>query len=165
MYLAALVLRAQLGLGSGKVAPLFWHFLCLAIRRLASRICSCWGGVPWCKGQACSMLMTLHCYHHHHLAQGLQQLLDTMQSFCVTNGLTISIPKTEVVVFGGGHQPCQWHVGPHRLKHSKAFIYLGMLFDEDGHIKQPIQHRLARGYASQGSIFSRYTGLGCANSV
>ena len=24
---------------------------------------------------------------------------------------------------------------------------------------------LARGYASQGSIFSRYTGLGCANSV
>ena len=39
-------------------------------------------------------------------AQGLQLLLDTMQSFCVTNGLTISIPKTEVVVFGGGHQQC-----------------------------------------------------------
>ena len=33
----------------------------------------------------------------------------------VTNGLTISIPKTEVVVFGGGHQQCQWHVGGHRL--------------------------------------------------
>ena len=44
-------------------------------------------------------------------AQGLQQLLDTMQSFCSTNGLTISIPKTEVVVFGGGHLQCQWHVG------------------------------------------------------
>ena len=28
-----------------------------------------------------------------------------------------------------------------------------------------IQHLLARGYASQGSIFSRYTGLGCANFV
>ena len=26
-------------------------------------------------------------------AQGLQQLLDSMQSFCVANGLTISIPK------------------------------------------------------------------------
>ena len=64
-------------------------------------------------------------------AQGLQQLLDTMQSFCVTNGLTISIPKTEVVVFGGGHQQCQWHVGGHRLKRSKSFIYLGMLFHED----------------------------------
>ena len=27
------------------------------------------------------------------------------------------------------------------------------------------QHRLARGYAAQGSIFSQYAGLGCANSV
>ena len=98
-------------------------------------------------------------------AQGLQQLLDTMQSFCVTNGLTISIPRTEVVVFGGGHQQCQWHVGGHCLKRSESFIYLGMLFHEDRHIKHAVQHRLARGYASQGSIFSRYTGLGCANSV
>ena len=96
-------------------------------------------------------------------AQELQQLLDTMQSFCVTNGLTISISKTEVVVFGGGHQQCQWHVGG--LKRSESFIYLGMLFHEDRHIKHAIQHRLAKGYASQGSIFSRYTGLGCANSV
>ena len=43
-----------------------------------------------------------------------------MQSFCVTNGLTI---------------------------------------------RHAVQHRLARGYAAQGSIFSRYAGLGCANSV
>ena len=98
-------------------------------------------------------------------AQGLQQLLDTMQSFCVTNGLTISVLKTEVVVFGGGHQQCQWHVGGHRLKRSESFIYLGMLFHEDRHIKHAVQHRLARGYAAQGSIFSRYAGLGCANSV
>ena len=37
--------------------------------------------------------------------------------------------------------------------------------DEDRHIKRAVQHRLARGYASHGSIFSRYTGLGCAKSV
>ena len=98
-------------------------------------------------------------------AQGLQQLLDTMQSFCVTNGLTISIPKTEVVVFGGGHQQCQWHVGGHCLERSESFIYLGMLSHEDRHIKHAVQHRLARDHAAQGSIFSRYTGLGCANSV
>ena len=48
---------------------------------------------------------------------------------------------------------------------SKSFIYLGMLFHEDRHIKHAVQHRLARGYVSQKSIFSRYTGLGCANSV
>ena len=78
-------------------------------------------------------------------AQGLQLLPDTMQSFCVTNGLTISIPKTEVVVFGGDQQQCQWHVGSHRLKRSESFIYLGMLFHEDRHIKHAVQHRLARG--------------------
>ena len=43
-------------------------------------------------------------------AQGLQQLLDSTQSFCAANGLTISIPKTEVVVFGGGHHHCVWKV-------------------------------------------------------
>ncbi len=34
-------------------------------------------------------------------AQGLQRLLVAMQLFSVTNGLAVSIPKTEVVVFGG----------------------------------------------------------------
>ena len=43
-------------------------------------------------------------------AQGLQQLLDSMQSFCAANGLTISVLKTEVVVFGGGHHDCAWKV-------------------------------------------------------
>ena len=98
-------------------------------------------------------------------AWGLQLLLDTMQSFCVTNGLTISILKIDVVVFGGGHQYGQWHVGGHRRKPSESFIYMGMQFHENRHIKHAVQHRLARGYAAQGSIFSRYTGLGCANSV
>ena len=58
----------------------------------------------------------------------------------------------------------------HRLKRSDSFIYLGMLFHAgrrrtDVYTKHAVQQRLARGYASQGSIFSRYNGLGCANSV
>ena len=75
------------------------------------------------------MLMTLRCYHPRH--RGCSSCWVTMHLFCVTNGLTISIPKTEVVVFGGGHQQSQWHVGGHRLKHSDSFIHLGMLFHED----------------------------------
>ena len=39
-------------------------------------------------------------------ASGLQRLLDSMQGFCLASGLTVSIPKTEVVVFGGGHHAC-----------------------------------------------------------
>ena len=88
-----------------------------------------------------------------------------MRLFCVTNGLTVSILKTEVVVLGGGHQQCLWHVGDHRLTHSESFIHLGMLFHEDKLIKHVVQHRLARGYASQNFIFSRYTELGSAYSV
>ena len=68
-------------------------------------------------------------------AQGLQQLLDSMQSFCAANGLTISIPKTEIVVFGGGHHDCVWKVAGQHLKRSKSFTYLGMLFHEDGKIR------------------------------
>ena len=40
------------------------------------------------------------------LADGLQQLLGFMLSFCAANGLTISI--TKVVVFGG--DDCAWQV-------------------------------------------------------
>ena len=46
-------------------------------------------------------------------AEGLQQLLDSMQGFCMANGLTISVPKTEVVVFGGGYHVCTWRVADH----------------------------------------------------
>ena len=87
-------------------------------------------------------------------AQGLQQLLDSMQSFCAANGLTISIPKTEVVVFGGGHHDCVWKVAGQHLKRSKSFTYLGMLFHEDSKITHAVQARFSKACACVGSIFS-----------
>ena len=98
-------------------------------------------------------------------AQGLQQLLDSMQSFCAANGLTISIPKTEVVVYGGGHHDCVWKVAGQHLKRSQDFMYLGMLFHEDSKITHAVQARFNKACASVGSIFSRYSNLQCANSV
>ena len=98
-------------------------------------------------------------------AKGLQQLLDSMQSFCAANGLTISIPKTEVVVFGGGHHDCVWKVAAQHLKRSKSFTYLGMLLHEDSKIRHAVQARFSKACASVGSIFSRYSQLQCANSV
>ena len=88
-----------------------------------------------------------------------------MQSFCAANGLTISIPKTEVVVFGGGHHDCAWKVAGQHLQRSKSFTYLGMLFHEDRKIKRAIQARFSKACASVGSIFSRYYHLQCVNSV
>ena len=98
-------------------------------------------------------------------AEGLQQLLDTMQAFCVANGLTISIPKTEVVVFGGGYHVCTWRVAGHVLQRSQSFTYLGMLFHEDRNIKHAIQSLFSKACGAVGSIFSRYANLECANSV
>ena len=98
-------------------------------------------------------------------AQGLQSLLDSMQSFCTANGLTISIAKTEVVVFGGGYHMCTWKVAGQDLKRSQSFTYLGMLFHEDRHIKHAIRARHSKACASVGAIYSRYSKLECANSV
>ena len=98
-------------------------------------------------------------------AQGLQQLLDFRQSFCAVNGLTISIPKTEVVVIGGAQLDCAWTVAGQHPKRSQSFTYLGMLFHEDRKPKHPVQARFSKACASVGSIFSRYSNLHCANLV
>ena len=77
-----------------------------------------------------------------------------MQSFCAANGLTISVPKTEVVVFGGGHHDCAWKVAGQHLTCSQSFTYLGMLFHEDRNITHAVQARFNKACASVGSIFS-----------
>ena len=77
-------------------------------------------------------------------AQGLQQLLDSMQSFCTANGLTISVPKIEVVVFGGGHHARAWKVAGQHLIRRQSFTYLGMLFHEDRKIKHAVQARFSK---------------------
>ena len=61
-------------------------------------------------------------------AQGLQSLLDSMRSFRAANGLTISVAKTGVVVFGGVYQKCTWKIAGQDLKRSQSFASLGMLF-------------------------------------
>ena len=75
-----------------------------------------------------------------------------MQSFCAANGLTISVPKTEVVVFGGGHHDCAWKVADQHPKRSQSFTYLGMLFHEDRQIKHAVQARFSKACASVGSF-------------
>ena len=96
-------------------------------------------------------------------------VLVSRQSFCAANGLTISIPKTKVALFGQGHHDCAWKVAGQDLKCSQSFTYQGMLFHEDEKIKQftaAVQARFIRSCASVtsvGSIFSRYYNLQCAN--
>ena len=50
-------------------------------------------------------------------------------------GLTISIAKTKVVVFGRGYLGCTWKVAGQDLKRSQSFPYLRMLLHEHQQIK------------------------------
>ena len=59
-------------------------------------------------------------------------------------GLTSTITKTEVVVFGGGELGCTWNVAGQKLKRRQSFTYLGMLFHEDRHIKHAICARYSK---------------------
>ena len=81
-------------------------------------------------------------------AQGLQQLLGSMQSSCAANGLTISIPKTDILVCGGGHHDCAWQVAGQLLKRSQTFNYLDMLFHKERKIKHTVQARFSKACAS-----------------
>ena len=98
--------------------------------------------------------MSLPLYASGLQARGLRsQDLVVHLAIHAANGLTISIPKTEIVVFGGGHHDCVWMVAGQHLKRSKSFTYLGMLFHEDSMIRHAVQARFSKACASVGSIF------------
>ena len=78
---------------------------------------------------------------------------------------TVSIPKTEAVVFGGGYNVCTWRVAGQVLQRSQSFTNLGMLFHEDRKIKHAMHSRFSKACGALGSICSRYSNLQCANSV
>ena len=61
----------------------------------------------------------------------LQLRLDSMHSLCQALGLTISLCKTELVVFNGTASGT-WHAGQHVLPQSASFKYLGRIFHEAG---------------------------------
>jgi hypothetical protein len=63
-------------------------------------------------------------------ASELQQLIDCVDDWCLAHGMTISISKTEVIVFNRDSMPIPgtWHLRGVPLTISKAFKYLGVWF-------------------------------------
>ena len=79
-----------------------------------------------------------------------------MQSFCSTNGLTISIPKTEVVVFGGGHCNASGMWGAIASSVVNVSYILACCFMRTG---------TSNTQSSIAWLEAMYVWLGCANSV
>lgn len=60
-------------------------------------------------------------------AQGLQDVLDSMQSVCAANGLIIGVAQTKAVVFRGACLSCTKKIAGQDLKSSQSFTYLDLL--------------------------------------
>lgn len=67
------------------------------------------------------ILMMLHCSQHQHSRH--LTVLDSMQSFRVAKGLTISIPDTKATLF----PMCTWKVAGQDLRRNQSFTYVGVL--------------------------------------
>ena len=64
----------------------------------------------------------------HEVVQGL---LDTLQSFCLANGLTVSVPKTKWLVGGWVPRHRDWgslYYAGAPLERVASFKYLGLVF-------------------------------------
>ena len=96
-------------------------------------------------------------------SQGLQLLIDSMHSFCVSMGLTISVAKTEVVVFHGAGIGGRWSL--HGLILSSSFKYLGLVFHELGGLGPMLRQLHSAGQGARAKLQANYGRLGCTTSV
>jgi hypothetical protein len=68
----------------------------------------------------------------------LQNMLDCLSNFCTEFGVEVSIPKTEIIIFGRSTQipsNLNFHFGTHTLRVVTSAKYLGLKFVTRGHIK------------------------------
>ena len=96
-------------------------------------------------------------------AAGLQAQLDVLQEYASKWGLTVSLVKTEVVVFNNGTQgpPLKLVYAGTLITVSTSFVYLGFCFHANGSLSEPAaQHRLGKARCSLYAMRSRASGVG-----
>ena len=80
-------------------------------------------------------------------------------------GLTISIAKTEVVVFHGAGIEGSWSLHGFALPRSSAFGYLGLVFHESGGLGPMLRQLYSAGQGARARFQANYGRLGCTMSV
>ena len=83
--------------------------------------------------------------------------------FCGHHGLTISVSKTEVVVFDGSSADT-WYLGEHALPRSKSFKYLGLIFDESGSLSPALARLAQNGKGALALLHQKFKKLMCDRS-
>lgn len=90
-------------------------------------------------------------------AEQLQTLLNHVAHWCTMHGMNINLTKTEIVVFNSHSQPNigTWNLGGQQITVSKAFKYLGVMFN-CMHVERNMQKAAAqRGRAALAGMKNR----------
>ena len=98
-------------------------------------------------------------------SQGLQILIDSMHGFCVSVGLTISVTKTEVVVFHGAGIQDSWSSHGLALPRPSSFNYLGLGFHESVSLGPIMRQLHSASQSARAKLQANYGRLGCMTSV
>ena len=99
-------------------------------------------------------------------AEGLQQLLDSADSFCTSMGMIISVPKTKVIVFNHLYPiPYQWIVSAEVLEIVSQIKYLGVIFTVQGDLSPTFGHLKRNMCAAWALLKRQYGRLQCLSSV
>jgi hypothetical protein len=91
--------------------------------------------------------------------QDLQQLLHTVSIFCKHNAMTVNIRKSEAVVFNRrfcscAHKAKVTYDGV-ELEVKPFFVYLGIVFDEEGDIRKAATHCINKGRGAMYAMIRR----------
>ena len=89
--------------------------------------------------------------------EGLQELLQKLESYCNKWKLTVNIEKTKIMVFRKGGQikkDCQWVYAGKTLEIVSSFSYLGIVFTCGGSFQQATQTLVGKALRAMGSLFS-----------
>ena len=96
---------------------------------------------------------------------GLQRLIDGMYHFGSVSGLTISVAKTEVVVFHESGVQGGWSLQGNFLPRSQSFRYLGLVFHEYGEPGPMLRQLPSAGQGATAKLQAIFGKLGCSTTL
>ena len=94
----------------------------------------------------------------------LQSLIDSMHLYCTDIGFTISVAKTEVVIFHGSSLRGTWSVGGQILPRAESFKYLGIVSHESGDLGHAFRKLHQASIGARARLMASFGRMGCVSS-